>query len=98
MSDISILQAINRFDDLSFDDIATVIDQEFIIHVYGVNYIGSYINFKMMSFRTMAEFIHDQQTNGRESALKMARKALNCKSDIYRRKLKRGLTIRFKVR
>lgn len=94
----SIAKALKNIDTLSFEELNALCDQEFMIVVTGVNYLGPYVE-KMVTLKGLYEFIDlptYKDVDHKEIVIKMAKRALLSGQDVYVRRLRRGLTIKFK--
>ena len=70
-------------------DLIQEVNKNYRIKINGKNYIGKHIS-KLVGFRGLSEILEDKKL-----AIKICEKALASNKDIFIRKLKRGLTIRF---
>lgn len=73
------------------EEIITEVNKHFKIKVNGKNYVGKALS-KMVGFKGLVEILEDE-----DLAIRICEKALECPDDVYIRKLRRGLTIRFYV-
>lgn len=78
--------------DLSKDEVITLVNKDFKVKVNGRNYVGPSIS-KLVGFEGLSEILEDE-----ELAVKICREALLCPDDVFTRKLRRGLTLRFYVK
>lgn len=74
---------------LSKEELIKWINKEFRIKINGRNYIGKSLS-EIVGFSGLVEILGNEGL-----AIRICRRALNCKEDIFIQKLRRGLTIKF---
>lgn len=76
-------------DSLPREDLIKAINREFKIKVNGINYIGPSLS-RLVGFEGLSDILESE-----DLALRICRDAMRSPDDVFTRKLRRGLTLRF---